>query len=270
MALGGSGVDAAKRFGCTAAMVSKVIKDLGIKNSLQAMRNYEVDETFFDCIDSEPKAYFLGLLLTDGCVSRGDVILSLTESDVDIIEKFRTHIRSTHPITCISGGPRVIAGAACVAAPMVRLAIGSQKMVRSLARFGVIQRKTATVKPWTEDPLLARHFWRGCVDGDGSISRNSTNGSWQVQLCGTRELVEGFCGWSNAITGGDIHPRPIKKIWSAAACGRASPLLLAEALYGDATVALDRKHQRYLALKSDVTQQGLRPPRRASGTQRES
>jgi hypothetical protein len=47
-----------------------------------------MDEEFFNIIDSEEKAYFLGMLMSDGCVSGNTIRLQLNGNDVDgVVEK---------------------------------------------------------------------------------------------------------------------------------------------------------------------------------------
>ena len=61
------------------------------KSQSELQRKYNIDETFFDVIDTEEKAYFLGLLYADGCnaTNRNAVILSLKEDDKEILEKIK-------------------------------------------------------------------------------------------------------------------------------------------------------------------------------------
>ena len=59
--------------------------------------SYNVDESFFDVIDSEQKAYILGLLFADGCndikkKGGATVSLSLNEKDEDIILQIKIKI----------------------------------------------------------------------------------------------------------------------------------------------------------------------------------
>lgn len=60
---------------------------------------YQVNETFFDNIDCEEKAYLLGLILSDGHVSKnGSLIFSFQKQDKDILEKMIKALESDYPI----------------------------------------------------------------------------------------------------------------------------------------------------------------------------
>ena len=63
-------------------------------------RTYSVDETYFDNIDTQNKAYVLGLLYADGNVSKTKyrLQLSLQERDKHILEQIRNDMKSTRPL----------------------------------------------------------------------------------------------------------------------------------------------------------------------------
>jgi len=64
------------------------------------MKRIEYDENYFATIDTEDKAYFLGLLASDGCVinntttHRFQVTLKLHTKDSHILEDFIKVIKS--------------------------------------------------------------------------------------------------------------------------------------------------------------------------------
>lgn len=68
--------------------ISELFIDLGIKN--KGRRKYSLNEEYFDVIDNQNKAYYLGLLYADGCnnVQRYAIHLDLQIDDREIIEKF--------------------------------------------------------------------------------------------------------------------------------------------------------------------------------------
>lgn len=76
--------------------ISNVLKNNNIKTRPFGLtKNLNIKEDFFEVIDSEEKAYFLGLLFTDGSVSKPErtrsssIRLQLKESDIKIIEIFK-------------------------------------------------------------------------------------------------------------------------------------------------------------------------------------
>lgn len=129
---------------------------------------YPVDHNYFDLIDSESKAYFLGLLYADGCNVKGNnaVILALAEQDIDLLQKFSSAIGyDFHGKPFYRKNPN--------AQPMYRVEVYSKQMSESLARYGCVPQKTFIIKFPENPPLpenLINHFVRGYFDGDGCLS----------------------------------------------------------------------------------------------------
>ena len=57
-------------------------------------RKYEFDFNYFENIDTEEKAYWLGFLYADGCVTPNTVRVELQASDKKHIEKFREAVQA--------------------------------------------------------------------------------------------------------------------------------------------------------------------------------
>ena len=128
----------------------------------QFRRKYFFNESLLLGMSNEI-AYFLGWILTDGCVAddRGAIILAIT--DKDILEKFRDWICKDIPIRTFKNRGNV--GKLLVH----ELAICSRKMTNDIIKLGILPRKSLIAKlPNIED----RYFWalfRGMIEGDGSI-----------------------------------------------------------------------------------------------------
>ncbi|MEK6878698.1 MAG: hypothetical protein AABY22_03775, partial [Nanoarchaeota archaeon] len=79
--------------------VTKVLVEAGIprRSKDYERRKHFFDFDFFNIINTEEKAYFLGLLYSDGFITKNgnQVVISLQENDVDILEKFKKSIKFT-------------------------------------------------------------------------------------------------------------------------------------------------------------------------------
>ena len=86
----------------------------------------------------------------------------------------------------------------------------------------------------------SRDFWRGVVDGDGSLGLLA-NGYAYFGLVGSRRLLEPFLSFlqSNDL-GARITIRPEKMIFQVATAGHIAEKIVSS-LYENASVALDRK-----------------------------
>ena len=78
--------------------------DLSLRNDQEKNRKYDVDTNYFDIIDTEEKAYWLGFIYADGFVTHGtntDVLrfgISITEGDTNHLEKLKMAINAEAPI----------------------------------------------------------------------------------------------------------------------------------------------------------------------------
>ena len=73
--------------------LSKIMKDAGIE-IIRYRRKYALNETFFEVINSEEKAYWLGFIAADGCVYRRTLSINLNIKDKEHLEKLITVLNS--------------------------------------------------------------------------------------------------------------------------------------------------------------------------------
>ena len=96
----------AKKFNIHKSTVLDILKRNGIKHfgiGEQSNRKYAVDDNFFNKIDEERKAYWLGFIAADGFVenrkSKNKVLkITLSEKDKEHLRKFLNDVKSTNPL----------------------------------------------------------------------------------------------------------------------------------------------------------------------------
>ena len=157
----------------------------GRQLKIDETRKYPVDEHFFDNIDSEEKAYFLGILFSDGTNSLKDteISLRLNEDDFEILEKLNNLIQPTKPIGFI---PKKSSNHK----NQRRLTINSKKISYRLNELGMMPNKTFKLEyPICFNNNLHCHFIRGYFDGDGYVGYNVTNGESQISFTGTESII---------------------------------------------------------------------------------
>jgi hypothetical protein len=208
-------------------------------------RKYDLDDSFFDVIDTEAKAYWLGFINADGCVQAGavgtagwqrhSVRVGLKPSDAGHLEKLKADIAAGNPVLT---SPKVAS-----------ITLSSIHLTESLIRLGVTPRKSLTAAPWDGPDDLVRHYWRGMFDGDGTIVKHpGSREKWHLRMLGSEAVVEAFRVWASAACGSAADKYPKGNIWSWTAGGLASPQAVARELYGGSTVYLDRKYELALQL----------------------
>jgi len=138
-------------------------------------RAHKVDENFFNKINSEGKAYLLGLIFADGSVSSKKSYINLTLNDEKLLKICKKLLKTDRHLYSYNN-------------KSYSLIIGNKKLHQTLIKLGVLQRKS-----WKELSLpsipknLMCHFLRGVHDGDGSFFLDKREGG---KYC---YLVSSFC-----------------------------------------------------------------------------
>lgn len=132
------------------------------------MYKYTLNKDYFKEVNSEDKAYFLGLLYADGYNHEersSYVSLSLQEIDCHILNDFQKYLNSNYPIQSYKSNCNNCSN-------QKRLQINGYKFSKNLSKLGCYQRKAKTLI-FPSDTIvpeyLIRHFIRGYFDGDGSV-----------------------------------------------------------------------------------------------------
>lgn len=209
-------------------------------------RVYSVNEEYFDVIDSEEKAYWLGFLYADGYVTSRDCVgLTLKESDVGHLQKFKAALSSNHPIHHYrsSGYSNNY---------YVRVMFKSSHMVNILQQRGCLAHKSLILKWPTEDQVPTRFlssFLLGYIDGDGCLTFSDKKHHFlRIKICGTKEFLAGIVNYVNTIISPDKMSFLLEKrhnnrknTYSITISGNARVKNILDILYNSSPVFLERK-----------------------------
>jgi hypothetical protein len=234
----------ATRFGLrNRTYVSHLLRRRGIpiRSSVEVRRPKLRHDAFASAGTDDEAAYWTGFLMTDGCVSvfgpnTTYVILVLAKRDAGHLESFLRFLGANNRIREVPDGSKKTRGG------LVRVDIASKELAADLARYGVVPRKTLTAE--VRHLENNRHFWRGAIDGDGSIHTAVKIGRRPrpvLQFCGSERLVTQFAEFAARHTPTRARPHRGKgREWAVGfACGLALELI--DLLYRDCAVALPRK-----------------------------
>ena len=136
-------------------------------------RVFTLNESFFEEINTEAKAYFLGLLAADGNLSnsQNSVRIGLHEKDKEILECFRENIQYTKPLKFI-----VKSKTDWNRSDQYLLEISSDIFRKSLEKHGLTPNKSLTLTFPITIPLEYQHdYVRGYFDGNGCIHVDKRN-----------------------------------------------------------------------------------------------
>lgn len=160
-------------------------------------RKYTLNYNYFDNIDSEYKAYFLGYLFADGYnqKSKGTIRLILSTKDEEILQIFAESIETNSPIKREN---RLVKEKSYSTSGLY---INSIYMCNVLESYGMTQNKSLTLNFPKINEQYLHHFIRGYFDGDGSINNKSQP---KISICGSesfllelKRIFEKFAGLNN-------------------------------------------------------------------------
>lgn len=233
----------ADEFHTTRATVSKLLK----KNGFEVDRfTYHFNEHYFDKIDSQDKAYILGLLWADGHnrVNKGGVILELQEDDKELLEKINNVTENERPLRKVALSNKNPSWK-----DQYNLLWQSKYLSNLLNDYGMCQRKSLVLEfpKWLNEELYP-HFIRGYMDGDGCVCYMKQRHKIQVSMVGTRmflEHVQKICaniGIKSYITHDN---RTNKVICQLAIVSNTSVTMFLNWIYEDANLKMERKYNKY-------------------------
>jgi hypothetical protein len=263
---GASIKELSKKYERAESSVRDLIKRRGIKLRplTEVNRKFEVHENFFDVIDTDEKAYFLGFLYSDGNVktNKNMVVLALKESDREILERLNELIHVDKPLFLEKNkrdGNRE---------NTVGIRICNKNITEKLIKHGCHSNKTFTLTfpEWLEESLYSS-FIRGYFDGDGYIgiirdSRRDRNGNQyekyyhKFTLTGNEVFLKGVADVLKqkleVNTSFEIrHKDRNNGIVTMTVKGGNQIKKLYGFLYSDSTLFLNRKHEVFKQIKNN-------------------
>lgn len=176
--------DILKKWGISSRHYNEIILKFG--GGVKKQYNwYRFNEDYFEKIDTEDKAYFLGFIVADGSVSKNKNVIKIIQKETDILYEFKKYVNSDAPVFTSKTNN------------VSSISISSSKTKNDLEKLGIFPNKTMIVKYPDIPENLQNHFMRGVFDGDGCISLradkrdNSKRG--QLNLCsGSYDFIKEY------------------------------------------------------------------------------
>ena len=248
---GASCVELSKHYGINHHPILSVLEERGIqRDRTLSTRKYSVDEHFFDAIDTQEKAYVLGLLYADGCnyEKKTTVSISLQEEDRELLEKVRKELKSKKPLEFIDYSNKHDFG--YTYKNQYRLLVFSKHMCEALRDKGVVPNKSLVLEfPDWLDPDLYSHFIRGYFDGDGTVGKYNNCVSASITSTNNfcervKEICENVIGVKAKIYDSSCHNGITKQL---CVCGGKNLIKkFLDWMYTDANIYIERKYNRYI------------------------
>lgn len=177
-------IEIGELYNLSSSYVSRLFhqESLKLRGKHETNRKHWFNENFFDSIDTQEKAYFLGLLWADGTNSlkKHCIEIGLQERDRHILDKMLVVMDADYQLRCIKskypGGQDIY-----------KVSLFSEHMSNRLNEIGMVPNKSLVLTfPTCVPYYLISHFIRGYFDGDGYISHNK---DYTCEIMGT----ENFC-----------------------------------------------------------------------------
>ncbi len=224
---------------------------------------------FFNAIDTEEKAYWLGFIFADGYISyseknmkKGQLAttyctgIKLKWSDREHLKKFNKSISGNYKVFKEINHPDGFRKEITEAA---KILVYSQQMYNDLNKY-FDRDKTYTAKFPSIPEHLMRHFIRGYFDGDGCFS--FTDKTFDIEFLGaSKDFHEGL---ANVLRENNFKFTINSKInkyntemYYIYINRNEDKCNFLKWIYEDCNVYLERKYKKYLDVKLQFTQNGL-------------
>ena len=242
----------AKELGRSPKAVQVKLSKLGLKRP----DKYSYNANFFDKIDGEEKAYWLGFLYADGyvcqCERNSEVGIELSARDVEHLRKFNKSLNGNISPSFKNRKESKIHSTDGV----VSFRIYNKKMVEDLIKWGCTKNKTFSIKmPPIKDVELIWHFIRGYFDGDGSIYIDKTRDFIGFNFSsGSKEMLEqlrtflyenGVYSYLSIEKRKDDRFDAVHECYKLLITGMNNAFTFGEKIYKNSTIFLDRKRQKF-------------------------
>lgn len=234
--------DVMKKYNVSYASIYNALKRYNIQYKYTYGRTIFFNENYFETIDTEEKAYWLGFLFADGCIELSDkkcsthnrLSIGLSVKDLTQLERFAKaiempveqirHIFPKHSYSC---------------SEMVYLSCNSIKMCNDLKALNCTPQKSlhSVFPPIKQE--YQRHFIRGYFDGDGCISRSFEITSDGHMLHQIQQILMSACD----LKATQIRYR--KHSYNLRYGGKLQLERIFHYLYDNATIYMQRKYDKF-------------------------
>jgi len=245
----------AEKLNCSISNTSRRLKKLNIKCNVKQNKNsertnrYKVNLNYFEKIDTEEKAYFLGLLYADGSVCKN--VFYIKMKDEEILLKLKKNLEAEQYIKKYYYNDNKYSAYV--------FTVSSQKMAQDLINQGCFINKTYTLTFPTINTLLYSHFIRGFFDGDGSISISEKFSQSRIDFTSAstkfleqlREILSQLTNTKGSL----LKESGKSNAWHLKFGGKHAYIIF-NWMYKDASIFMKRKHDKYLIYKNVHVKQG--------------
>ena len=247
----------------SARAVARVLKDNNVDTA--KLNRYTLNEDYFKDIDTEEKAYILGLLFADGFVGdekHNNIVIQLHKDDKYMLQNIANAIDFTGEIreTKSSGG------FSKNGKTNFSLNFSSKTMAKHLRDYGIVVKRSETMTTLPNVPShLINHFIRGYFDGDGTISKSIKTSyhelssgikkyeysNYTFSIIGTRSFLECIVKEMGLTKYQFKNSKNENMVYLESRAKSEMPKIY-DYLYKDSTIKLQRKFDKFNEIMGDI------------------
>lgn len=217
----------------------------------QGVRKHYFDEDYFEIIDNEEKAYWLGFIAADGCIIKSSeynsyrLYINISDKDKSHLELFQKCIKANDiKIQTYVNTEGYSSKDGTVTS---RIVLNSYKMCMDLKKYNIHERKSYDIQFPDIREDLKPHFLRGYFDGDGCFcvyySKDICKNRVSFEVVGASNQfmvqVQDYLKQNDIQT--NIYQRKSNSSYRLMTCSKKQVLKLIDFLYQNSSICLDRK-----------------------------
>ena len=228
-----------KEFNCSYTTIKNLLHKHNIK-SRGYKDKYPRDEFYFNQIDNENKAYWLGFLYADGCVHNNSNEISINITDEDHIIKFKNEIKAFNHKYSVTKDKRFEN-----AKILYQFSIKDAQLHSDLIKWGCVPNKNLLLNKIPNIPRdYVSHFIRGYFDGDGSLHYLKSTNNYRISFVGTKDFLNDIQKELNT----NVSLGRSGKAYSLQISGRKQVMRILDYMYKDSNESnrLNRKYSIFL------------------------
>lgn len=228
----------------------KTVKKVLIENNIQIKSNSfykskNIDENYFCEIDTQNKAYVLGYLFADGCLTNKKTLsMSCSKDNLESLQIIKKELQSSCKI-----GEYINNNGFIVNNKYYKFSVCNQKIYNDLLKAGMIRNKSLTIAfPSCISKELEKHFIRGYFDGNGSVYYTINHNNYispSISFSGNKKILETINEILNKELNSSTTIHPDKTIYTLKYGGQNIFRQVYNYLYEDSNLFLGRKKKKF-------------------------
>lgn len=214
-------------------------------------RIYSLDNTIFNELTNDSE-YWLGFITADGCLTAGKLKFNLNIDDKNHLYKFTLFSKSSNPVNEYHNIKNNFGTHS-----LVNLTISDKILCNKIMEYGLCERKSTNEFIISEALANSKDFWRGVIDGDGTVGvKSQTNKDYNYPYItlGTNcyNLICRYCEFIDinlSIKNVNINVKNnIYNDFYSVSFKGLKALNIIKLLYNNSTTYLDRKYNKAIEI----------------------